>query len=49
MDQIDRVLRKYAAEGDDTKDKLYGASFVLTDRNGTGYPPLLHHYCILEE
>ncbi|KAJ2970234.1 hypothetical protein NQ176_g8283 [Zarea fungicola] len=37
MDQIDRVLRKYAAEGDDTKDKLYGASFVVTDRNGVIY------------
>lgn len=34
MDQIDRILYKYAAEGNDTKDKVYGASFVITDKNG---------------
>lgn len=34
MDKINRVLRHYAAEGNDTKDKVYGASFVVTDRNG---------------
>ncbi|KAM3541215.1 hypothetical protein ARSEF1564_005840 [Beauveria bassiana] len=37
MDKIDRVLYKYAAEGHDTKDKVYGASFVVTDRNGVVY------------
>ncbi|ATY64310.1 Beta-lactamase transpeptidase [Cordyceps militaris] len=37
MDKIDRVLYKYAAEGQDTKDKVYGASFVVTDRNGVVY------------
>ncbi|OAA81461.1 Beta-lactamase/transpeptidase-like protein [Akanthomyces lecanii RCEF 1005] len=37
MDKIDRILYKYAAEGNDTKDKVYGASFVITDRNGVVY------------
>lgn len=34
MDKIDRILNKYAAQGNETKDKVYGASFVVTDRNG---------------
>ncbi len=47
MDKIDSILYKYAAEGNDTKDKVYGASFVITDRNGENL--LLHMSASLQE
>ncbi|UKZ78402.1 hypothetical protein TrVFT333_006139 [Trichoderma virens FT-333] len=37
MDKLDTLLRRDIASGDDTKDKLIGAAFVVTDRNGVIY------------
>ncbi|KAL7944160.1 beta-lactamase/transpeptidase-like protein [Trichoderma barbatum] len=37
MDKLDALLRRDIAHGDDTKDKLLGAAFVVTDRNGVIY------------
>ncbi|KAF3073927.1 Acyltransferase mlcH [Trichoderma lentiforme] len=37
MDTLDALLRRDVAVGDDTKDKLLGAAFVVTDRNGVVY------------
>ncbi|KAH6603883.1 beta-lactamase transpeptidase, partial [Trichoderma cornu-damae] len=37
MDTLDALLRRDVAEGHDTKDKLLGAAFIVTDRNGIIY------------
>ena len=34
MDTLDGILQKYAAQGDDTKDKVLGAAFVVTSKDG---------------
>lgn len=34
MDRVDQILQRFVAQGDDTKDKLAGAAFVVTDRKG---------------
>ncbi|KAK3386066.1 beta-lactamase [Podospora didyma] len=34
---LDSILAKYAAQGDDTKDKLLGAAFVVVSKDGTLY------------
>ncbi|KAL7955260.1 beta-lactamase/transpeptidase-like protein [Trichoderma compactum] len=37
MDTLDALLRRDIAVGDDTKDKLLGAAFVVTNRDGVIY------------
>ncbi|KAL7930109.1 beta-lactamase/transpeptidase-like protein [Trichoderma chlorosporum] len=37
MDKLDALLRRDIAIGDDTKDKLLGAAFVVTNRDGVIY------------
>ncbi|KAL6792978.1 beta-lactamase/transpeptidase-like protein [Trichoderma sp. SZMC 28012] len=37
MDTLDTLLRRDIAVGDDTKDKLLGAAFVVTNRDGVIY------------
>ncbi|KAH0527281.1 hypothetical protein TsFJ059_002300 [Trichoderma semiorbis] len=37
MDTLDALLRRDIAIGDDTKDKLLGAAFVVTNRDGVIY------------
>ncbi|KAK0630397.1 beta-lactamase/transpeptidase-like protein [Bombardia bombarda] len=34
---LDRILSKYAAQGNDTKDKLLGAAFVVVSKDGILY------------
>jgi hypothetical protein len=34
MDKLDAILERAVADGEDTKNKLLGAAFVVTDRNG---------------
>lgn len=34
MDQIQTILQKYVAVGDDTKDKLLGAEFMVISKDG---------------
>lgn len=34
MDKLNAVLQAHVADGDDTKNKLLGASFVLSNRDG---------------
>lgn len=41
MEKLDALLRRDIASGDDTKNKLLGAAFVVTDRNGK--PPSRFH------
>lgn len=31
METLDMILSKYVAHGDDTKDKLLGAAFIVVD------------------
>ncbi|PTB37257.1 hypothetical protein M441DRAFT_61252 [Trichoderma asperellum CBS 433.97] len=37
MDKLDAILERAVADGEDTKNKLLGAAFVVTDRNGVIY------------
>ncbi|KAL6884763.1 beta-lactamase/transpeptidase-like protein [Trichoderma evansii] len=37
MDKLDAILKREIADGEDTKDKLLGAAFIVTDRNGIIY------------
>ncbi|GAB0134268.1 hypothetical protein EsDP_00002647 [Epichloe bromicola] len=37
MNKLDDILRRYTLDGEDTKGKLTGASFVVTDGTGTIY------------
>ncbi|KAH8890266.1 beta-lactamase/transpeptidase-like protein [Thozetella sp. PMI_491] len=37
MEALDRILREHVAQGDDTKDKLFGAAFVVVDKDGIVY------------
>lgn len=34
MEKLDKILAAYAAEGDDTKDKLLGAAFTVVNKDG---------------
>lgn len=34
MDKLDNILAAYSAVGSETKGKVLGASFVVTDRKG---------------
>jgi len=35
---LDAILAKYTAAGDDTKDKLLGAAFVVVNKDGETVP-----------
>lgn len=35
MSKVDQLLGQFTANGSDTKDKILGAAFVVTDKNGT--------------
>ncbi|KAL7920410.1 beta-lactamase/transpeptidase-like protein [Trichoderma austrokoningii] len=37
MDKLDAILKGAVADGEDTRDKLLGAAFIVTDRNGIIY------------
>ncbi|QLI63989.1 ML-236A carboxylate methylbutanoyltransferase mlcH [Metarhizium brunneum] len=37
MNRLDDILRRYTVQGEDTKDRLLGAAFVVTDKEGTIY------------
>ncbi|KAM0481803.1 hypothetical protein ACHAPX_003132 [Trichoderma viride] len=37
MDKLDAILKQAVADGEDTKNKLLGAAFIVTDRNGIIY------------
>lgn len=34
MDNINRILQEHVAQGDDTRNKLLGASFVVVNSQG---------------
>ena len=34
---LDNILQSLTADGDDTKDKLLGAAFVVVGQNGMDY------------
>lgn len=34
MSQLDAILEQFVAQGDDTRDKLLGASFVVSKKGG---------------
>ena len=34
MEKIDKILHSYMAQGNDTKDKLLGAAFVVVNEKG---------------
>jgi hypothetical protein len=34
MEKLDAILKRDIAVGNDTKNKLLGAAFIVTDRNG---------------
>jgi hypothetical protein len=38
MDKLDAILQKYVAQGEDTSNKVLGASFVVTNKDGSHYP-----------
>lgn len=38
MDKLDSILQEYVARGDDTKEKVVGASFVVTNKDGIPSP-----------
>lgn len=41
MDKLDAILQKYVAQGEDTSNKLLGAAFVVTNKDGSHYPDSL--------
>jgi hypothetical protein len=34
MNKLDEILRRYTVQGEDTENKLLGAAFVVTDKEG---------------
>lgn len=34
MEKLDEVLARYIAVGNNTQDKLLGAAFIVSDKNG---------------
>lgn len=34
MNKLDDILRRYSVQGTDTKEKVLGAAFVVTDKDG---------------
>lgn len=49
MDKLDTILKRAVADGEDTKDKLLGAAFIVTDRKGkqsSSYSFLLLKFCL---
>jgi hypothetical protein len=43
METLDAILAKYVAQGDNTRDKLLGAAFVVVDSNSKLQPPVQSH------
>lgn len=35
MENLNSILKKYVAEGDDTANKLVGAAFIVCNKDGT--------------
>lgn len=33
MEKLNQILNNFMADGDSTKDKVLGASFIVTDKN----------------
>lgn len=38
VDKLDAILQKYVAQGDDTSNKLLGAAFIVTNKDGSRHP-----------
>lgn len=44
MSKVDHLLGQFTATGSDTKDKILGAAFVVTDKNGIS----IEHLCCVQ-
>ena len=42
MAELDLILQRNVAQGDDTANKLLGAAFAVTDGNGMDCPTLVY-------
>ena len=34
MEKLDKILKSYVAEGDETKEKVFGAAFSVVNKDG---------------
>ncbi len=39
MEKLDEILKDYVAQGDVTKDKILGVTFIIQNKHGESSPP----------